>query len=365
MVTQDLPLSAALEAALVRELRTAYTWQNHVRFRDRLSPAVIVLSDAATRLGRWSFATRTIELSRPLVLERPWHEVISVLEHEMAHQYVEEVLRVRDETAHGETFRRVCIERGIDGRAAGAPFATSSSSSPTGTVAGVEVDRALDRIRKLLALAGSPNQHEAEQAMRKAHELMLRHNVDATTGSREYEVRHLGDPEKRSSRVEVDIVALLSEYFFVKVIRVPVYLPRLGKTGSAYEIAGTRSNVEMANHVYAFLLATADRLWRENRGDARVRSGRDRLSYQSGVIRGFREKLGAERVELKGTGLIWIGDPKLDDFYRARHPRIVTRRSSVQLNGAHMAGREAGRTVVLHRPVEGSSWHGPRRQLGK
>ncbi|HEX8112312.1 MAG TPA: DUF2786 domain-containing protein [Kofleriaceae bacterium] len=363
--TSAAALSAALEAALLRELRARYDWDNRTRFGGRLVPPVLVLSDATSHLGRWHSATRTLELSRALVLHRPWLEVASVLEHEMAHQFVDEVLRVRGETAHGETFRRVCAERGIDHRAAGAPTAASAVE---GAAEGGDTDRVLDRIRKLLALAGSPNQHEAEIAMRKAHELMLRHNIEVanTRAERSYEVRHLGDPGRRGTRVESEIAALLSELFFVKVIRVPVYLPRTGKSGLVYEIAGTHANVEMASHVWAFLLATAERLWAENRHDTRVRSGRDRLVYQSGVIGGFREKLLAERTGLKQTGLVWVGDRDLDRFYRARHPNMTTRRHHVRINSAHAAGREAGRTVVLHKPVErgGSAGSGPRLLRG-
>ncbi|HET7499491.1 MAG TPA: DUF2786 domain-containing protein [Kofleriaceae bacterium] len=362
-------LSAALEAALLRQLRNRYLWENQERFGNRLTPPVIVLSDGATHLGRWISATRTLEISRKLVLDRPWLEVTSVLEHEMAHQYVEEILQVRDETAHGETFRRVCAQRGIDARAAGPVPPSDDSSSNPSSDGEPGTDRVLERIRKLLALAGSPNQHEAEIAMRKAHELMLRHNIEATTaqnaGHRGYEVRHLGDPLRRRTRVESDVAGLLSEFFFVKVIRVPIYLPRLAKTVRVYEIAGTRANVEMASHVYAFLLGTAERLWNENRHDARVRNGRDRLAYQSGVVGGFREKLLSERVDLKKTGLVWLGDRDLDGFYRARHPRITTQRHRVRINGAHAAGREAGRTVVLHKPVErGASGSGPRLLRG-
>ena len=345
-------LSAALEAALLRELRSAFEWENWARFAGRLEPPVIALSEAGTRLGRWVRAARTLELSRELVVEQPWPEVIGILQHEMAHQFVDEVLGIRDETAHGESFRRVCAERGIDARAAGPPVPPADP---------LEVDRAVDRIRKLLALAGSPNQHEAETAMRRAHELMLRHNIEAAGAERSFEVRHLGDPLRRTTRVQVDIVALISQFFFVRVIRIPVYLPRDGRRGFVYEVAGTRPNVEMACHVYAFMLATAERLWNENRRDARVRSGRDRLAYQSGVVRGFRDKLAGERVELRGTGLVWVGDAALDWFFRARHPRITTRQRNVRVGGAHAAGREAGRTIVLHRPVEqGSSSRSPR-----
>jgi Protein of unknown function (DUF2786) len=336
-------LSAELEAALVRELQERFDWENRARFASRLRRPMLVLSDAETRLGRWVSATRTLELSRVLVLNRPWLEVTSVLEHEMAHQFVDEVLDVQGETAHGETFRKVCAERGIDARAAGAPEPVSD-----------EELHATDRIRKLLALAGSSNQHEAELAMRKAHELMLRHNIESTRvlAERGYEVRHLGDPTRRGTRVEGAIVGILIEYFFVKAIRVPVYLPHLGTRGLVHEIVGTPSNVEMATHVYAFLLATAERLWHANRDDARVRSGRDRLAYQSGVIGGFREKLMFERTGLeRGQGLVWVGDGQLEGFYRKRHPWVTTRRSQVRFTGAHLAGREAGRTVVLHKPV--------------
>jgi len=338
-------LTAALEAALLRELTNQIAWQNHVRFKSALTPPVLVLGHSERRLGQWNRANRTLELSRALLLARPWPEVISVLEHELAHQYVDEVLKATGEAAHGPTFQRVCEERGIDARAAGVPVASDAPSQ--------EAERALDRIRKLLALAGSPNQHEAETAMRRAHELMLRHNIEQaqTKEARAYEVRHLGDPHRRGTRVEAEIAGILSESFFVKVIRIPVYLPLAGKSGQVYEIAGTHANVEMAAHVYAFLLATAERLWRENRGDARVRSGRDRMAYQAGVIGGFREKLVSERRELRGTGLVWVGDKSLDAYYHARHPRIEHRSRRVRVNGAHAAGREAGRTVVLHRPV--------------
>lgn len=360
---QDEPfdLTAELEAALLRELRSNYDWENDARFRKKLQPPVIALSEASGRWGRWVRPTRTLELSRRLVLERPWPDVLGVILHEMAHQYVDEVLKAGDEAAHGEVFQRVCAERGIDGKAAGAPMAAETH----GEAGPAEVDRVLERIRKLLALAGSSNQHEAEVAMRKAHELMLRHNIEvaAALSIDSYQVAHLGDPTKRGNRVEDAVMALLTEYFFVKVIRIPVYLPRLGKRGGVFEIAGTRANVEMAKHVYEFLLSTAERLWHANRQDSRVQSGRDRLSYQSGVIRGFHDKLRDERVELTGTGLVWRGDAQLDDFYHSRHPRITSRRRTVRMSEAHAAGREAGRSIVLHRPIEHGSSGGTRKLL--
>lgn len=344
-------LSAELEAALVRELARCYDRLNWLYFAERLQKPVIVVAGVAQRLGQWVRATRTLELQRRLVIERPWPEVLSVLEHEMAHQFVDEVLGMRDETAHGATFRKVCEERGIDARAHGAPVVRGEGGGE---------DKTIDRIRKLLALAGSSNQHEAEIAMNKAHELMLRHNLEQLPLRHEFEIRHLGEPRRRANPVEAEVIALLSELFFVEAISIPVYVPRTGLHGRVYEIAGTLANVEMACHVHAFLLATAERLWRANRSDARVRGGRDRVPYQTGVIRGFREKLLASRVELRGEGLVWVGDKRLEDFYRRRHPRVTSRRRMLRTGGAHHAGREAGRTVVLHKPVTSNGTGAPK-----
>jgi hypothetical protein len=352
----DEQLGAELEAALLRELGSRYLYENTTRFDGALRTPVIALTDTAKTLGRWVPAGRCIEIARAFVLAAPWHDVLAVLLHEMAHQYVDEVLRVGDETAHGETFRRVCADFDIDARAAGAPVVTA-------TLTDVEGDRVLERIRKLLALAGSDNQHEAELAMQKAHALMLRHNLAAIAAERTFYVRQLGGTQQRVDRLESAILGLLAELFFVKVIILPVYSPRLGVRTKAYELSGTRPNVEMAEHVYTFLRATAGRLWQQNRTDKRVRSGRDRLSYQVGVILGFRDKLVAERRVLKTEGLVWVGDADLDKFYRARHPRISTRRQTTRYNGAHSAGREAGRTVVLHKPVTPSSSAGGPRLL--
>jgi hypothetical protein len=355
-------LSSQLEAALVRELRRVYDRLNHRHFTGKLRPPVLVLSDTTRRLGRWAGGSRTLELSRPLVLERPWLEVTSVLAHEMAHQFVDEILRVVGEPPHGPTFVRVCAERGIDGRAAGASIASPSSGEGDGD----GQSRVLDRIRKLLALAGSDNQHEAELAMKKAHQLMLRENIEQIGVGHAYEVKHLGAPHRRASPVELEVMGLISELFFVEVIRVPVFVARQGVHAQAFEVIGTHENVAMAEHVHAFLLATADRLWRENRGDRRVRGGRDRNAYQCGVIRGFRDKLVGERTELATTeGLVWVGDGDLDAFFRRRYPRVTRRRRRMRVNGAHAAGREAGRTVVLHKPVaERAAREGERLLLG-
>lgn len=345
-------LTAALEAELIRRLSQLHAWSNELHFGKELRPPVIALSDASSRLGVWKRAERRIEISRLLVVSRPWTEVTEVLLHEMAHQYVHEVLHVLDETAHGVAFQAVCKARGIDARAAGLVDAKERDEGTARIVA---------RVQKLLALAQSSERHEAEAAMRKAHELMLRHNLESLHAS-DYVVRHLGDASRRRTSMERSVVGLLTEFFFVEAIEIPVYLPLTGGTGHVFEICGSGANVAMAEYVFSFLLEACARLWRQAQRTRRLPAS-ERVPFQSGVIRGFGEKLREERDVLRGTGLVWVGDAELERFYHARHPRIRRTTRRTRLSEGHALGREAGRNVVLHRPIEtGSS--GTVRRLG-
>ncbi|MEY2936640.1 MAG: hypothetical protein RL033_7389, partial [Pseudomonadota bacterium] len=143
---QPNALSTELEVLALRAIRVEHRDLNGLLFGGRLSCPSFALSDAKSRLGQWLPSSRTIELSRQLLVDLSWGALVEVLKHEMAHQYVDEVLGVEGEGAHGPTFRRVCVERGIDPRAVGVP-----RTGPDGN------QHLLERVAKLLALAESPN----------------------------------------------------------------------------------------------------------------------------------------------------------------------------------------------------------------
>ena len=227
-------------------------------------PAPPTLELVRTRATPWaagSPATRTIEMSRPLVSEQPWGAVVEVLKHEMAHQYVHEVLRRDDETPHGAAFQEACARLGIDARAAGMPETPAEATDGRS-------DRIVERIARLLALAESPNVHEAEAAMAAAQRLMLKHNLEVVAlarGARTTGYRHLGKPTGRVSEAERLLAMILGKHFFVEVIWIPVYRPLEGKRGSVLEVCGTPANLEMADVRARLPHQTAERLWREHK----------------------------------------------------------------------------------------------------
>jgi hypothetical protein len=351
-------LTVELERAALRELYTAYGDLNDNFFRNTLRRPVLELVDAASRLGRWVAERRTLEIARSLLADHGWGIVVEVLKHEMAHQYVDEVLARQGESAHGPAFRQVCSERGIDARASGLPG--------VGPIAGVEA-RLLERVAKLLSLAQSSNQNEAQAAMNAAQRLMLKYNLEAlaqgTAGS--YGFRHLGEPTGRVSESQRVLARILDDHFFVDVIWVPVWRAHEGKRGSVLEVCGTPENLELAEYVHVFLTTTSERLWREHQRARAIRGNADRRRFVAGVMSGFRDKLEAERCASREQGLIWVGDTELDRFYRQRHPRVrMVRHVGAARNAAYSEGRAAGRRIVLHRGV-GAGPSGVVRLLAK
>jgi predicted SprT family Zn-dependent metalloprotease len=341
-------LSSELERAASLAILAAWDDLNGSLFRYELRRPAIMFVDSASRLGRWHGGVRVIELARSLLLEQGWGVLIEVLKHEMAHQYVDEVLGQPDDAMHGAAFRRVCEERGIDASAAGLPNTAEANS----------VDQhLLERIAKLLALAESSNEHEAQAAMSAAQRLMLKYNIDLAVSGRQsaHRFRHVGEPSGRVNEAQRILAGILSDHFFVQTIWVPVWRPLLGKRGSVLEICGTEANLELADYVHAFLNVTAERLFREFRKSS-AGKGAKRLTFIAGVMAGFRDRLERERKKSKAEGLVWVGDPALDSFFRKRHPRIRWTRYAVGHGSeAYARGREAGARIVLHRGISSNS----------
>lgn len=361
-------LADALRTAITRELLRSWHFINSSHFRSALTAPTLGLHRSDRALGLWQAATRSILLSERLVLDQPWGVVLEVLKHEMAHQYVHEILGQTAETAHGPAFQAVCARLDIDATAVGLkPPPSGEAADPEG-----DQSRLLRRIARLLALAGSQNPHEAEAAMYEAQRLMLKHNLDrqqfdraGTAPRARYGFRQLGEPRGRTDEAQRLLAMLLGRYFFVEVIWVPGYDPRRDRRGTVLEICGSEDNLEMAAYVHDFLTHTAERLWAAHKQAAGIAGDRDRRTYLAGVMLGFAERLAEKERQHQVEGLVWAGDRVLQDYFRRRHPHVRRVQQKGQPRTAARAeGKKAGREIVLSRPLRsGTPADGPRAAL--
>jgi predicted SprT family Zn-dependent metalloprotease len=338
-------LTAELLHAATRELVHAYEDLNRSLWKSCLMRPVLAFVDRQGRLGQWYGGERRLELSEHLLFEHGWGVLVEVLKHEMAHQYVDEVLCLTEEGPHGAAFRTVCEARGIDASAAGIPHWAEQDS---------ERGRRIDQLTKLLRLAESSNVHEAAAATSAAQRLMLKYNLSELVSSptHGYSHRHLGAPTGRVSEFERILACILGEHFFVQVIWVSVYRPLEQKRGSVLEICGTPENLELASYVYQYLTEAAERLWSGHKQSHDIRGNAQRREYLAGVLTGVRDKLARERRRSEREGLVWVGDGELSSYFKRRHPHIRWIRGSAKIRpDAWDQGRDAGRSLEMNKPL--------------
>jgi len=348
---------AALEHRILQGLSLEWEtalWVLDEENRQRMRPPLFRLRDYKRTWGTWSGERREISLSRDLVLHHSWDAVLEVLLHEMAHQFAEEALGAQQEPSHGPAFRRACHLLRANPKASGKymPLDDRMACDPPGPE-----DKTVRRVRKLMALAESPNRHEAEVSMAKAHELIAKHNLHLLERDerRDFTSVFVGTPALRHPREEYALANLLQEFYFVQGIWVPAYVLEKGKMGRVLEISGADQNVKLASYVYDFVRRFIDRQWKEYNTHKGL-NRRRKTDYAVGIIEGFRSKLALQDSKKKRGGkraLIKLGDPLLEKYVAYRYPRTVSEKRVVSGKDEKVAsdGREAGKKLVIHKGI--------------
>ena len=157
-------MHAAWLSQLIREYRDIC-----YQYRITLELPILTISRSRRQLGSWSAQERVLSLSHFLISEHPWPLVLQVLKHEMAHQICSEQHH-RDDAGHGPLFREACNRLGLDSsfHHAGADVHASFIVADRGSTTTEPGRQVIAKVRKLLALGKSENEHEAALAMQRA-----------------------------------------------------------------------------------------------------------------------------------------------------------------------------------------------------
>ncbi len=355
-------MTASVVGSLERELRASwnrklYLWWDHYNgdyLEGALKRPQIIIGTSGSRLGQWDGAQRTLTISAVHIDRDAWVAVMDTLRHEMAHQFAQEVLESSDGVPHGDAFRHACEKLRCSARAQAAPDELTS-----GDGGGSSEEAILRRLKKLLSLSTSPNEHEAEVAMKKARHLLARYNIDLVEADRQrrFDRRTLGEVKGRHTSAEIWLAAILIDFFFVEALWTHSYDARRDQLGSVLEVYGTPENLEMADYVYSYLLNLLPILWTDYRKANGLDSNRERQRYYAGVLAGFHEKLKAQDRNLRESrALVWKGDPQLRAYFRTINPRVHTRYGGgVSQTQAYRDGLQEGRQVTIHKPVDRST----------
>lgn len=333
-------------------------------YRVALPTPVFEISSGRKRAGAWSDRFDCLNIASWLLEEHSWDVVVELLKHEMAHQYVRQVMGQHEETAHGRAFQQACDRLGVHPE-----FRAAQGSIPRLLNNGTRektVHPVLHKVEKLFALAKSPNQNEATLAMEKATALLRKHNLRRIHGSQtdgvDYLVIETG--KKRFCAQNRTMAALLKNFFYVNVVFCDRFSVQAGETHKVIELTGAHENLLVAEYTYNFLVNRLETLWQEYKKQHKAKAG-EKKSYQIGILKGFEEKLRAvERKDpwvAKGeksshSSLVCAADPGLVRFYHSRYPRLRSiRRAGPRLRADTFdAGRKEGKNLVLHKGLHSS-----------
>jgi hypothetical protein len=192
-----------------------------------------------------------------------------------------------------------------------------------------EQEKVLEKIKKLFALGESPNQHEAELALARAQELLVKYNLDAGLMEKpdKEELWLFGDPGY-STKIpdwKVYLASILSKHFMVWLINTKNVNDKGTKLVKNHYIIGNPANVQMFSYSVQFLLRSYDSLCKgfmkkylaEQRANGFQPNQRTRKvsreSFYMGLNNGFNETLTAQQKKNTEKGLVLVR-PDLPPF---------------------------------------------------
>ena len=355
------------ERAVVAELQREHALISR-SYKIYLRPVTVVVADLGARWGQYDHRARTITLARRLVSDYRWDQVVGIFRHEVAHQIVMDSNSFAEPAKpHGEEFKRACRQIGLSAAYArpGIEFGVSPPDWRLDAADPV-TERILDRVKKLLALATSGNQHEALLAMARVRELYARHNLEHASEEQEFVHLVIDEGKRRLPSWEHAKLALIGEHFFVRILTFAQYQPRSGLRAQAIEMIGTRENVLMAEYVFYFLRVQVEALLKRAVRE-RGLAGRERASFRLGVLHGFSEKLAAAEnttaTDAAGTShaptevgkalVQFRGVGAIDTYVSSIHPDLVRRRGAgiTVERDAYADGQREGARLNLNRPL--------------
>jgi len=279
-------LKKLIQTILTHELDVQVA-QNHFYFVDNHSyyPIKVVIYNDRSSLGYFD----------PEFLELGFHErlmdlqtdiLCNIVRHEIAHYFV--YLISGNVQAHGSKFKSFCNVVGWGKEVSDAAmYIEEESFNHTAEECAV-----MRKIQKLMSLSGSSNENEAEQAMLKAQDLLLKHNLEKPSlidaNDEKWILKRVLKEKRRTTKMSA-ICSILST-FFVSVVF------NRSQDFVCLQILGAAVNVDIAEYVALFLDDELERLWLNCKKQHKSLQGLvAKNSFFSGIAHGYCAKADAQK----------------------------------------------------------------------
>ncbi len=320
--------------------------RNRFQLNNYLYPLKIIIFTGQNKIGYFEQSTYQIGLNENLLYETRDHILKDILRHELAHFLT--FIHYPTAKAHGVEFQETCIKYRWD-------KSISKSSMDIKTykqdvVANLENERVLSKVKKLLNLASSTNEHEAELATVKANKLLLKHNLqfgELELDEENLYVKRVMKTKKRNSKISA-IYDILKTFYVNPVLR-------YAKDGVYLEVCGTMLNIELSDYVTDFLDQKLDELWLKTKTEKKLKGLRAKNSFFTGLAKGYESKIYNSQSEFteKEKKSLTIYRNKMDTKVRKIYKSLSSSscNSSIDQN-AFNSGKKVGISLSINKGLK-------------
>lgn len=313
------------------------------RFYDQMEtasyPIKIVIYNNKAKLGY--FDPNFYELGfHECLMHAKKEQLHAVIRHELAH-YMTFITYGGTIQHHGPEFKAFCEKMGW-GEEVYKATTSFDADAPN-----IEESPVLRKVQKLMNLAKSSNENEAESAMIKSQQLLLKHNIEFKyIGGEDDEkifVKRIMENKRENAKMRT--VARILETFFVSVVY------HRGGDFIYLEILGSAVNIEIAEYVAAFLDTELEKLWRDAQKTAALKGMIAKNSFFLGIAKGYCNKIQALKREYDQdvARALLVIEKKLIDAKEMVYPRLSSSKSSQNYcRESSLLGEQMGRALNIN-----------------
>jgi hypothetical protein len=292
-------------------------------------PLHFVTFEHPSKLGYFQSDLMEIGINKVFLFESE-EKLLDLIRHELAH-YLTFIEHGSYVPHHGKAFHAICKRYGWN---------TEISRAVIQIEKITQNEKLLDKIRKLLSLAKSHHQSEAEAATLKAQELLIKYNLDLReSGDTMHLLRIL--PQKRSS-AKLHAISSILKTFLVH----PVF--NHGKGCVYLELLGEKVNVEIAEYVAHFLDQKFELLWKQAKKEQPKLKG---LASKNSFFRGLSEGY-LSKTQPQTKALVKIEKQLIEIAHRV-YPHLCHAKSfSKHHKIAAIMGQKKGKKLFIQHGIK-------------
>jgi hypothetical protein len=322
------------------------------RFYDRLQrtsyPINVVIYNNKSMLGY--FDPHFYELGfHECLMQANKDQLHNIIRHELAH-YITFTIHGHTVQPHAAEFKDFCIRLGWDEKV----YRATTALDHEQTIADLEESSVFRKVKKLMALSTSCHANEAEQALTKSQQLLLKHNLESKYIGRESDekicMQRIMKQKKETAKMRA--IASILKTFFVSIVY------HRGGEFTYLEILGNAVNIEIAEYVAKVLEIELEKLWLQAQKTAHLKGAIAKNSFFLGIAKGYCNKIQAlkkEHTQEVANALIVL-EKQLIDAQSMVYSRLSSKTTSASYcPSSGSLGEKMGRQLKINPAINQSS----------